>query len=87
MCFFVKSLNGCVRSLKLPMNFEQYVASPRKLLTSFALVGGGALWITSTFTGCGDIPSLENTKLKNVSLSRLNLHLSLLRVSPLFEKP
>ena len=63
------------------MNFAQYVAIPKKLLTPLVVVGGRALLIASTLVGSGAMPLLEKTNPKKVMLDLLNSHLLLLNVS------
>ena len=75
-----KSRNGCEMSLKLGINFEQYVAISRKLRIPLTDVGGFAVLIASTLVGSGEIPLLENTNPKKVIELLLNSHFSWFKV-------
>ena len=62
------------------------MAMPRKLQRPDYVVGAGALLIASTLIGSAGIPLAENMNPKNVCLSLLYSHLSLLRVRAQDEK-
>ena len=51
--FLVNSCSGSEMSLKFGINFAQYMAIPRKLLTPLVVVGGLAFLMASTFLGQG----------------------------------
>jgi len=73
--FFVNWHSGFDTSVKFGMNFAQYVAMPRKLLTRLVDIGGKALLIVSILCGSGAIPLLENTNPTKVMVDLLNSHL------------
>jgi hypothetical protein len=67
---------------KAGINRRQKLARPRKLRTSEAFVGVGALQIASTDWAFGRIPQAEISKPKKVISETLNMHFALFNVSP-----